>query len=276
MMETVILIVIILLIAFGVCLLLVRRHYTKQLDVTLRRAQKSEQLKSVFIENISRTLRSPLNAISGFCNMILDENDEKLQPAQVRELVSKIAANSKDLTDFVAQLHEMSKFEGITPSFTFIEVNLAELMASYRREALNYTKPDVSVRVTTDLSPHCRAILDTNLMHQLMMHLLTNAANHVTHGDIFIRYGCERRGLKVSVSYTGMGQAELVDADIYSFLQKDDALKDSAKSSMLGLAICRAIVDMFGGEFFMDAEHDKKTVANFWFPCVMKDIYKDL
>ena len=275
-METVILIVIILLIAFGVCLLLVRRHYTKQLDVTLRRAQKSEQLKSVFIENISRTLRSPLNAISGFCNMILDENDEKLQPAQVRELVSKIAANSKDLTDFVAQLHEMSKFEGITPSFTFIEVNLAELMASYRREALNYTKPDVSVRVTTDLSPHCRAILDTNLMHQLMMHLLTNAANHVTHGDIFIRYGCERRGLKVSVSYTGMGQAELVDADIYSFLQKDDALKDSAKSSMLGLAICRAIVDMFGGEFFMDAEHDKKTVANFWFPCVMKDIYKDL
>jgi signal transduction histidine kinase len=170
----------------------------------------------------------------------------------------------------------MSKFEGITPSFTFIEINLAELMASYRREALNYTKPDVSVRVTTDLSPHCRAILDTNLMHQLMMHLLTNAANHVTHGDIFIRYGCERRGLKVSVSYTGMGQAELVDADIYSFLQKDDALKDSAKSSMLGLAICRAIVDMFGGEFFMDAEHDKKTVANFWFPCVMKDIYKDL
>ena len=275
-METVFLIVIILLIAFGVCLLLVRRHYTMQLDVTLRRAQKSEQLKSVFIENISRTLRSPLNAISGFCNMILDENDEKLQPAQVRELVSKIAANSKDLTDFVAQLHEMSKFEGITPSFTFIEVNLAELMASYRREALNYTKPDVSVRVTTDLSPHCRAILDTNLMHQLMMHLLTNAANHVTHGDIFIKYGCERRGLKVSVSYTGMGQAELVDADIYSFLQKDDALKNSAKSSMLGLAICRAIVDMFGGEFFMDAEHDKKTVANFWFPCVMKDIYKDL
>ena len=276
MIETVILIVIILLIAFGICLLLVRRRYTKQLDAALKRAQKSEQLKSVFVENISRTLRSPLNAISGFCNMILDEKDEKLQPARVRELVTKISDNSKDLTDFVAQLHEMSKFEGITPSFTFIEVNLTELMASYRREALNYTKPDVSVRVTTDLSPHCRAILDTNLMHQLMMHLLTNAANHVTHGDIFIRYGCERRGLKVSVSYTGMGQAELVDTDIYSFLQKDDALKDSAKSSMLGLAICRAIVDMFGGEFFMDAENDKKTVANFWFPCVMKDIYKDL
>ena len=275
-MVITILIIILLLIALGIWLFFVRRRYIRQLDVTLKRAQKSEQLKSVFIENISRTLRTPLNAINGYCNMILDEKDGNMQSSQTRELVTNISEYSKEMLDFVAQLNEMSKFEGITPSFTFIEVNLSELMASYRREAMNFTKPEVAVRVTTDLSPHCRAILDTNLMHQLMMHLLKNAANHVAQGDIFIRYSCERRGLKVSISYTGMGQAELVDTDIYSFLQKDDALKDSSKSSMLGLAICRAIVDMFGGEFFMDAENDKKTVANFWFPCVMKDIYKDL
>ena len=33
---------------------------------------------------------------------------------------------------------------------------------------------------------------------------------------------------------------------------------------------------MFGGEFFMDSEDGKKTVASFWFPCTMKDIYKDI
>ncbi|MBR6843209.1 MAG: hypothetical protein IKM77_13045, partial [Prevotella sp.] len=71
-----------------------------------------------------------------------------------------IKKDSEDLIGFVAQLFEMSKFEGITPSFTFIEVNLTELMASYRREALNITKPDVSVRVKTDLSPHCKAMLE--------------------------------------------------------------------------------------------------------------------
>lgn len=275
-MTVAILIIVFLLIAFGICFLLIRRHYEKLLDVAVKRAQKSEQLKSVFIDNISRTLRSPLNAISGFCNKILEENDENLKPAQVRKSVTDISDYSKELLDFVMQLHEMSKFEGITPTFTFIEVNLSELMASYRREAMNYTKPDVTVRVTTDLSPHCRGILDTNLMHQLMMHLLTNAARYVTHGDIFIRYNCERRGLKVSVSYTGMEQIEQVDNDIYSILQKEDALKDSNKSSVLGLAICRAIVDMFGGEFFMETENGKKTVASFWFPCEMKDVYKDI
>ena len=50
---------IILLIAFGICLVLVRRHYTKLLDVANKRAQKSQQLKSVFIDNISRITKEP-------------------------------------------------------------------------------------------------------------------------------------------------------------------------------------------------------------------------
>ena len=268
-------IIIILLIAFVICLILVRRHYTKLLDVANKRAQKSQQLKSVFIDNISRTLRSPLQVIEGFCNMILDEKDENMQPAQVRESMLNISSHTQELIDFVAQLHEMSKFEGITPSFTFIEVNLSELMASYRREAMNYTKPDVSVRVTTDLSPHCKAILDTNLMHQLMMHLLTNAAAHVTRGDILVKYGAERKGLKITISFIGIGQSELVGVDIYSLLQEENALKDSVMSSALGLAISKAIVEMFGGEFYMDSDNGK-TLASVWFPCQLKDTYKDL
>ena len=268
-------VIIILLIAFGICLVLVRRHYTKLLDVANKRAQKSQQLKSVFIDNISRTLRSPLQVIEGFCNMILDEKDENMQPAQVRESMLNISSHTQELIDFVAQLHEMSKFEGITPSFTFIEVNLSELMASYRREAMNYTKPDVSVRVTTDLSPHCKAILDTNLMHQLMMHLLTNAAAHVTRGDILVKYGAERKGLKITINFIGIGQSELVGVDIYSLLQEENALKDSVMSSALGLAISKAIVEMFGGEFYMDSDNDK-TLASVWFPCQLKDTYKAL
>ena len=275
MNEVTFVIIILLLIAFCICLILVRRHYTKLLDVANTRAQKSQLLKSVFIDNISRTLRSPLQVIDGFCKMVLDEKDENMQPALVRESVSNISNHATELIDFVAQLHEMSKFEGITPSFTFIEVNLSELMASYRREAMNYTKPDVSVRVTTDLSPHCKAILDTNLMHQLMMHLLTNAAAHVTRGDILVKYGAERKGLKITINFIGIGQSELVGVDIYSLLQEENALKDSVMSSALGLAISKAIVEMFGGEFYMDSDNDK-TLASVWFPCQLKDTYKDL
>lgn len=100
-------------------------------------------------------------------------------------------------------------------------------------------------------------------------------ATHVTQGDILVKYVCERKGLKVSVNFIGMGQSELVGADIYSLLQDEDALKGSIMSSALGLAISKAIVEMFGGEFFMDSENGK-TFASVWFPCQMKDTYKDL
>lgn len=274
-MNLTVLISVILVIAAGLFVLIVRRRDARKIDLALKRAQKSEQLKSVFIDNISRTLRVPLTAINGYCDMLLEEDGENKLSAQTKELVNNISKDTKELAEYVDQLHEMSKFEGITPSFTFIEVNLIELMASYKREAMNFTKPDVAVRVTTELSPHCRAILDTNLMHQLMMHLLTNAAAHVTLGDILVKYGCERKGLKITVKFMGIGQSELVGADIYSLLQEEDALKGSIMSSALGLAICKAIVEMFGGEFFMDSDNDK-TLATVWFPCKLKDTYKDL
>lgn len=275
-MNAVIWISALLLVVFSVFCYLVRYYYSRKLRKAVRRAQKSEQLKSAFVDNVSRSLRSPLNAILGYSNMIAEENDATMQPAQVKELARNISNDTQQLIDFVSQLIEMSKFEGITPSFTFIEVNLTELMASYRREAMTMTKPDVTVRVSSDLSPHCRAVLDTNFMHQLMMHLLANAARHVTQGDIVIKYGHERKGLKVAVTYTGIGQAELLGADIYSFLQKEDALKNVNGSSVLGLSICKAIVEMLGGEFYMDTEYDKKTVASFWFPCKMKDTHRSV
>jgi hypothetical protein len=107
-------------------------------------------------------------------------------------------------------------------------------------------------------------------------YLLKNAAKHVAQGDIVIKYDCKRRGLHVSISYMGIGQAELVGTDIYSFLQKENALSEVNESSALGISISRAIVEVLGGEFYLDTENDKKTVASFWFPCEMKDLYKDM
>ena len=276
-MNVVFIIIIALLLAGGaIGFFFIHRRYERKLKKEVTRAQKSERLKSVFLENISRTLRTPLNAILGYTNMILEDENGTMQPAQVKELATNIHQNTEQLLGFVSKVFELTQFEGVTPAFTFIEVNLIELMASYRREAMNYTKPDVGVRVTTTLSPHCRGVLDTNLMHQLMMHLLKNAAKHVAQGDIVIKYDCKRRGLHVSISYMGIGQAELVGTDIYSFLQKENALSEVNESSALGISISRAIVEVLGGEFYLDTENDKKTVASFWFPCEMKDLYKDM
>ena len=245
MVTLLLIIIFVLLIGFGIAFYFMYRYHEYQLKREIKRAQKSELLKSVFLDNISRALRAPMNAILGYSNLILEEKDEYMQAAQVKEMASKIST-------------------------------MAELMASYRREAMVVTKPDVNVRVRTDLSPHCRGRLDTNFMHQLMMHLLTNAAKLTNQGDITVFYTHERKGLKATISYMGNGQTELIGEDIYSFLQREDALAQSNDSSGLELSLCRAIVDALGGELDIDSENGRKTTISFWFPCKMVDIHKDM
>lgn len=275
-MTLLVLIIILLLIGFGILFYFIYRYYEQRLRREILRAQKSEQLKSVFLDNASHTLRTPLNAIMGYSNLILEEKDESMNAAQVKEMASHIKNHTEQLIGFVKQLADLSSFEGGMPFFTLIQVNLAELMASYRREALNITKPEVTVRVKTDLSPHCKATLDTNFMHQLMMHLLTNAAKHATQGEIIIKYGNERKGLKVTITYMGNGQAEMISEDIFSYLQKEDALKLTSGTSDLGLPISKTIVEALGGELDIESDNGYKTVASFWYPCRMVDRHKNM
>ena len=263
----------VLLIGFAVALFFIHRYYNQQLKREVNRAQKSERLKSVFLDNASQTLRAPLNAILGYSNMILEEKNETMDAVQVKQMAGHIQQSSQELLDFIKQLMDLSGFEGGMPSFTFIEVNLAELMASYRREAMNLTRSDVSIRVRTDLSPHCKVTLDTNFMHQLMMHLLNNAAKHATQGEIVVTYTSERKGLQVMINYLGNGQADLINEDIFSYLQKD-ALKMNGDVNGLGLPISKAIIDAVGGELDIETQDGRKTVAQFWFPCKMRDKHK--
>lgn len=263
----------VLLIGFAAALFFVHRYYSQQLKREVNRAQKSERLKSVFLDNASQTLRAPLNAILGYSNMILEEKNETMDAVQVKQMAGHIQQSSQELLDFIKQLMDLSNFDGGMPSFTFIEVNLAELMASYRREAMNLTKANVSLRVRTDLSPHCKVTLDTNFMHQLMMHLLNNAAKHATQGEIVVTYTSERKGLKVMINYLGNGQADVISDDIFSYLQKD-ALKMNGDVNGLGLPISKAIIDAVGGELDIDTQDGRKTVAQFWFPCKMRDKHK--
>lgn len=274
-MEYFLVIICVLLIGFAFTFVLLYQHYERKVKNQVRRARMSEQMRSAFLSNVSHALRTPLAAIESYSKMILDEKDALMRPAQVKEMASHIHQNSQDVIEYITQLRALSNFEGDTPAFMIVQVNLAELMASYRRETVSLTKPEIQVKLRTDLSPYCKAFLDTNYMHQLMMHMLSNAARFAVQGDININYGYERRGLRVKITYTGNGQADLLGSDLYSFLQKEDALNSSKDTSALGISVCKAILDAIGGDFEMDTENGRKTIISFWFPCKLKDKHKD-
>ena len=275
-MDLKLLIILALILALPVCIFFVRRYYLRQLRNEVTRAQKSEQIKSVFLANVSHALRTPLNSIIGFSDIILKEKPGVLKEDQLTEMVTHINHNGHQLLYFISQLLELSSFEGSMLTFTMIEVNLAELMASYRREALRDASPNVSIYIRTTLSPHCKATLDTNLMHQLIMHLLQNAVLHTKEGSITMTYEHERKGMKVTIIDTGDGVPQKLQENIFSILQHEDSLTLANQTSGLGLSICKAIVDALNGEIGLSSEEGKGTTVWVWIPCHMRDMTKGI
>jgi signal transduction histidine kinase len=276
-MDWRLIVIIALVVLFAVGLYFVRRGYLRRLNREVKRAQSSERIKTIFLANVSHALRTPLNAIIGFSDILLKEQEKgKVDPEQLKEAATHINQNGHQLLFFIQQLLELSNFESSVLTFSLIEVNLAELMASYRREAMHETNPNVSVLVRSSLSPHCKATLDTNLMHQLMMHLLRNSAHFTKEGSITINYEYERKGMRVTITDTGEGIPQEYLDNAFSLLHAEDSLTLENRATELGLSICKAIIDGMGGEISLSAEPGKGSTATVWFPCRMRDMTKDV
>ena len=262
---------ILILFLFLVCLFLVQHYYQVRLRNEIGRAQRSERIKTVFMANVSHALRTPLNAIITDSQKLLDT--EETNPKKLNAAMTTINQNGKQLLYFISQLLELSSFEGSMATFTMIEVNLAELMASYRREAQRDAGAEVTVVVRSPLSPHAKATLDTNLMYQLMTHLLHNALAHTQEGTITVDYDQDDKGLRIEVIDTGDGVEQDFKSGL-STLTSGGELALFNQRSGLGLSICKAIVEGLHGTIDLKSVPDKGTTVKVWIPCKMRDTKK--
>ena len=265
---------ILVLVLFAICLFLVQHYYHVRLRNEIGRAQRSERIKTVFMANVSHALRTPLNAIITDSQKLLDT--EETNPKKLNAAMTTINQNGKQLLYFISQLLELSSFDSNMATFTLIEVNLAELIASYRREAQRDAGANVQVVVRSPLSPHAKGMVDTNLMYQLMTHLLHNALAHTQEGTITIDYDYADNGLKIEVIDTGDGEPQDFKSNFSTLIQGNDSLALFNQRSGLGLSICKSIVEGLHGTIDLKSEKGKGTHVTVWIPCKMRDTKKGL
>ena len=265
---------ILVLVLFAICLFLVQHYYHVRLRNEIGRAQRSERIKTVFMANVSHALRTPLNAIITDSQKLLD--NEETDSKKLNAAMTTINQNGKQLLYFISQLLELSSFDSNMATFTLIEVNLAELIASYRREAQRDAGANVQVVVRSPLSPHAKGMVDTNLMYQLMTHLLHNALAHTQEGTITIDYDYADNGLKIEVIDTGDGEPQDFKSNFSTLIQGNDSLALFNQRSGLGLSICKSIVEGLHGTIELKSEKGKGTHVTVWIPCKMRDTKKGL
>ena len=232
----------------------------------MNRAKKSEELKDIFLSNLSHSLRTPLNAIIGFSDLMLKNTDNKIPPEEFKKILGLINANGLQLLHLIDELLSLSDIEGKAQLFDRTETDIDNEMSAFAHEIRMQANKGVTVEVVEPVGG-MRALLDPKLLRLLTMHLLENAIQHTTEGKVTLSYYAKEDGIYVEVKDTGNGLPEKLKENIFALLS-DKNTYTQEDTPGLGLSICKAVIDKAEGKIGArdNNEDGKGTIVWFWAP----------
>jgi|KBSMisStaDraftv2_1062788.scaffolds.fasta_scaffold179246_2 two-component system sensor histidine kinase KdpD len=221
----------------------VRRQATAQAALALE--AETERIRSALLASISHDLRTPLAVIAG-ASSSLAENGERLDAPARRALAQSVFDQAREMSEHVAKVLQMTRLETGAIALERDWAELGEIVgAVLARLAERLAAHRVIVEVPPDL-PLVR--VDAALVEQALSNLLENSARHTPAGTV-VRLRAERRETDVIVTVEdyagGLSDDEL--ARIFAKFHRGP-VEGGGTDIGLGLAICRAIVRLHGGD----------------------------
>jgi signal transduction histidine kinase len=218
----------------------------------LARVRAADRDRAAFLAAVSHELRSPLNAILGFADILMTEVDGPLSP-EAREEVEQIRGSGKHLHDLINDILEFSALESGQLKLSRARVDLAALAGEVVREAqgLALARP-VSVRMLG--ADGVVAKVDAKRVRQVLTNLVGNAVKFTREGEVVVEVSRAGGFARLSVRDTGPGISPQERAVIFQEYKQAKEERPRRRGTGLGLAIARRLVLMHGGTIEVDSE----------------------
>ena len=218
----------------------------------LERVRAADRDRAAFLAAVSHELRSPLNAILGFADILMTEVDGPLSTEACEE-VEQIRGSGKHLLDLINDILEFSALESGQLKLTRSRVDLAAVAWEVVREAAGIVgaRP-VLVRIEGEAGVFARA--DSRRVRQVLTNLVGNAIKFTQRGEVVVDVGREGRYARVSVRDTGPGISPQERAVIFEEYKQTKDERARRRGTGLGLAIARRLVLMHGGKIDVESE----------------------
>ena len=227
----------------------------KDSQLKRERAEELDRLKSAFLANMSHEIRTPLNAIVGFSQLLAETDD----PEERHEFVEIIDSNNRMLLQLISDILDLAKIESGTMDFKFADMSIKEvineIVTSFRIKM-----PDNVALIAPKDSPECQIYSDRMRLTQGISNFLNNAIKYTSEGCIILAYEIIGDEIKFSVTDTGDGMSQEIQAHIFDRFYKGNTFK---QGTGLGLSICETIVNRLGGRIGVNSELGKG--STFWF-----------
>ena len=255
----------ILLSILGECALAIensRNAKEKELAAILA---KNEKLRANLLRAISHDLRTPLTSISGNADNLIS-NYEKLDEDAKKQIFNDIFDDSQWLISLVENLLSITRIEEDRMNFNMsvqvLEDVIEEALKHIGRKNQNHK---ISVEYKDELM---LARMDARLIIQVVLNLVDNAIKYTPEGSE-IRITAEKKNgiISISVSDDGKGIPENSKPHVFEmFFTGENTVADSHRSLGLGLALCKSIINIHGGEITLSDNEPHGCIFTFTLP----------
>jgi len=232
-----------------------RRQAEEALALARDHALEMSRLKTELLANVSHDLRTPLNVILGYADMLLGGVHGSLTEGQVRSM-GRILTNAKQLASVVNDLLDQAELEAGWLELRIASFNPAELV----EEVVSILSDEARERglaLVIDVAasmPH-DVVGDPQRTGQILMNLVINAIKFTDEGQVRIRlYGLDEETWAIEVSDTGRGIPPEAQGYIFDpFRQVDSSPTREQGGVGLGLSLVHHLVEMMGGQIRLDS-----------------------
>lgn len=245
---------------------------TKNLELeaqTQKTVEASDTLKK-FLAMFSHELRSPLNSIIGFSDLLTTQM-ESLAPDTVQEFMKNIQASGKHLQQILNDVLDLSKIEAGQ-----LDLHIASYPAAYFEDAVRRVLAvpiaEKDLHLVFDFDPDVDdLVVDQTRFKQILINLVSNAVKFSHRaGEIIVSSRRDGNELVFRVQDRGTGiRPEELPALFKPFRQAASGRNRNREGIGLGLAITRRLVELHGGTIWAESEWEKGTTMSFRIPLIV-------
>ena len=236
----------------------------EKLEIALKKAEDASLAKTSFLNNMSHDIRTPMNVILGYAQLMENELNGKDIPEALEHL-EKLQQSGNLLLSIINNVLDMARIESgrmeVDENYCRIEDVWKSLFAVFDEKA---RKKNISLHYTMNVE-HEHVLTDVTKVKEILVNILSNAIKYTPAGGSVMVYvdelPCDESGymiVRIRISDTGIGMSQDYLTKIFeAFTREKNTTKSKIAGTGLGMSIVKNYVDLLGGTIDVESELGK-------------------